>query len=360
MKILHIASGDKWAGAEVQVWTLCTELVKQGHTVHAVILNPGLLAEALMSAGVTVTVFDENKFGFRRLLDKIKLELHRWQPDVVHTHRQKENILGALANRMTVRVPSFRTVHGAPEFAPNFRQRLQVALDRFSGKRLQDGIISVSDDLTGKLKHLYPRDKLFTIANGIDAQAVQAQANAQMVLNVDKRSYHVGFVGRLEPVKRLDLFVQMARHIYTNKLLDKPVHYHVFGDGSQREAQQKWVQEHDLDAVFTFHGHTDQIRGWIKQMDSLVMPSDHEGLPMTALESLALNVPMVTHAVGGLVPLLNAAECDGLVSEHTAEGYAQKLVELVSQRPQVSLPEAYSAQENARQIVELYQAMQAR
>ena len=359
MKILHIASGDTWAGAEVQVWTLCTELVKQGQTVHAIILNPGRLAEMLAESGVTVTVLDERRFGFGKLLEKIKLELHRYQPDVIHTHRQKENILGSLANKMTISVPAFRTVHGAPEFTPSLKQRIQIGADRFTGKRLQHGIISVSDDLTQKLTGQFPVSKIHTIANGIDPEAVRKDASAhdgEVAINDQTNSLHVGFVGRMESVKRVDLFLQMAELVHHNANTEHPVHFHLFGGGSLLEEHKSWAARHKLNESVTFHGHTTIIRSWIARMDLLVMPSDHEGLPMTALESLALGVPMVTHATGGLIPLLKAAGCNGLVEKHCAAGYAERVEALLKAPPNVALPEAYTAARNANEIVALYQS----
>ena len=359
MKILHIASGDTWAGAEVQVWTLCTELVKQEQTVHAIILNPGRLAEMLAESGVTVTVLDERRFGFAKLLQKIKLELHRWQPDVIHTHRQKENILGSLANKMTISVPGFRTVHGAPEFTPSLKQRIQIGADRFTGKRLQHGIISVSDDLTQKLTGQFPASKIHTIANGIDPEAVRKDASAhdgEVAINDQTNSLHIGFVGRMESVKRVDLFLQMAELIHHNANTEHPVHFHLFGGGSLLEEHKSWATRHNLNEFVTFHGHTTIIRSWIARMNLLVMPSDHEGLPMTALESLALGVPMVTHATGGLIPLLKAAGCNGLVEKHCAAGYAERVEALLKAPPDVALPEAYTAARNANEIVALYQS----
>ncbi|MEZ5583592.1 MAG: glycosyltransferase [Candidatus Competibacteraceae bacterium] len=48
--------------------------------------------------------------------------LRRYQPHVIHTHRQKENVLAGLANATTLRAPCVRTVHGAPEHAPPWSQ----------------------------------------------------------------------------------------------------------------------------------------------------------------------------------------------------------------------------------------------
>ena len=356
MKIMQIVSGDKWAGAEVQVWTLCAQLVRQGHQVNAVVLNPGRLAEQLMAAGVTVTVLDETRFGFKTLLNKIKLELRRVQPDVVHTHRQKENILGSVANRLTVRARCFRTVHGAPEFTPSAKQRIQIALDTYCGRYLQHGVISVSDELTQKLAGRFSASRIHTIANGISTKDVQGDAANNKVEPVDENYVHIGFVGRLEPVKRVDLFIGTAAKLCEQRKPEdgKPLRFHIFGDGSLHATLVQQAQQAGISDNIVFHGHTHVVRSWISQMNFLLMPSDHEGLPMTALESLALGVPLVAHATGGLKPLLSEAFAAGLVSDHSVQGYTAQMQQVLDKPWSVSLPAAYSAATSAQHYCTLY------
>lgn len=358
MRIMHIASGDKWAGAEVQVWTLCAELVRQQHEVYAVIMNPGRLAAELEKAGVKVTVLDETQYSFWQLLGKLKAELRRVSPEVVHTHRQKENILGALANRLTINAKSFRTVHGAPEFAPSAKQKVQIAMDQFCGKYLQHGVISVDSELTEKLKGIYPAGRIHTIANGISAQHVKSDSVAASLPELDSQYTHIGIVGRLEPVKRVDLFIDTAAALLQDQDFSADLHFHIFGDGKLRPELEARCEKLQITGQVTFHGHTDVVRGWIARLDLLVMTSDHEGLPMTALESLALGVPMVAHATGGLVPLLTqAGSKQGLVSNHSVSGYVSACKTMLLNKLDVSLPAEFSAAQNAKGIVKLYQAV---
>ncbi|QJR81970.1 glycosyltransferase [Alteromonas pelagimontana] len=354
MKILHIASGDKWAGAEVQVWTLCSQLVKNGHDVSAIVLNEGRLAELLRIAGVKVTVYPESSTGFKSLLAKFRQHFNTSRPDVIHTHRQKENILGAIANRLSIKVPCFRTIHGAPEFTPSWKQRIQISADEFCGRYLQQGIVSVSEDLTRKLSDTYPRKKIHTIDNGIDVEQVKADAESAQIPPLPADVIHIGFVGRIEPVKRVDLFLETAKILLSEHSQHHQFHFHIFGDGAQRQHYQQIAENTGISQHVTFYGHTDLVRGWISKMTLLLMPSDHEGLPMTALESLALGVPMVAHATGGLIPLLNEGQGSGLVEHHEAKAYTNGVLKVLSLNPYVNLPLKFLASENAKKLEALY------
>lgn len=71
ISILHIASGDLWAGAEAQLYTLAKTLVKrQDVTLNIILLNHGLLEQKLLSAKVNVIILDEAKLNGLQILKK--------------------------------------------------------------------------------------------------------------------------------------------------------------------------------------------------------------------------------------------------------------------------------------------------
>ena len=152
-KALHIASGDLWAGAEVQMYTLVTSLLALGTSITVILLNHGTLEYRLRNAGIDVVVLDETKLsGFRILLELIRV-IRQKRPNVIHTHRHKENILGSISALVTGNIPSLRTVHGVRK-QPHFRdipQRIINLLNRLTGCFLQKRIIAVSEDLASIL-----------------------------------------------------------------------------------------------------------------------------------------------------------------------------------------------------------------
>ena len=117
--ILHIVSGDLWAGAEVQLYTLAkTQQLDHRTRVSVITLNPGRLELNLRDCGIDVTVVDESHYNGLQILVKLGNTIKDKRPDVVHTHRIKENILGSIAALLNGNVPSMRTAHGAAEHHP--------------------------------------------------------------------------------------------------------------------------------------------------------------------------------------------------------------------------------------------------
>ncbi len=65
-------------------------------------MNEGTLADKLRSAGVPVYVLDEQKVAPARIFARLWTILRTWRPDVIHTHREKENILGFIGEPIMV------------------------------------------------------------------------------------------------------------------------------------------------------------------------------------------------------------------------------------------------------------------
>lgn len=363
LKVLHIISGDLWAGAEVQACTLISELVRMPDTeVAAVVMNEGMLADQLCALGIRVEVMDERKLGPLQIWLRLRRLLKSWRPDVIHTHREKENILGMLANRACRNVPSVRTMHGGNEHTRaagwrGIRHAVVRELDRWCGRASQQRVIAVSRDLGIKLAGDFPADRVVLIENGVAAESVRSARGVAEFRTAEPHSTHIGIVGRLVPVKRVDIYLETAaylRHQY-------PAHrwrFHVFGDGPLRSDLEALSERLRISDLVTFHGHRPDIATCIGGLDALVICSDHEGMPMTALEAAALDVPTIAHDVGGLVEVVPEAF---LVARHESEGYGEAILRAIRDEGRAiarsratQTLRRFSAQGNAERVRAVY------
>src|ERR1700674_592617 len=90
LHILHVASGDLWAGAEAMLQTLAEAQHRLcGVRVTAVLLNDGQLADELRRSGAEVIILPERTLNPLQLLARLIRVIRRVKPDVVHTHRFK-------------------------------------------------------------------------------------------------------------------------------------------------------------------------------------------------------------------------------------------------------------------------------
>jgi L-malate glycosyltransferase len=360
LRVMHIISGDLWAGAEVQAYTLLKHLV-QDVDIFVILMNQGELSEKLRQQGIKVQIIDEKRHSSPYIVFSILRLIRQFKPDVIHTHRQKENILGSIANLLAMPfrgklTPSIRTAHGAPEFRPKGKQKIQVWLDRWVGRWLQKKVIAVSNDLAEKLLSIFPANHIVVIPNGVDQESLRQQASLIADFRqISPDKTHIGIIGRLEPVKRIDIFLEMAALLL--KEGKKDWQFHVIGDGKLRPELETMANQLNISAQVCFHGHRTDIPSCIASLDAIIMCSDHEGTPMTALEAMALGTPLIAHDVGGLREILSEHN-ELLVGSHTSEDYRSCLSRImVSPISHLQLKEKYQAKNNAESTEELYAAL---
>jgi glycosyltransferase involved in cell wall biosynthesis len=328
LRVMHVASGDLWAGAEVQVFHLATALSRFPDVrVEAVLLNPGELQRRLEGAGLTVTVLDEARHSAAGILARLCRLVRRVRPDIVHTHRHKENVLGGVAALVVPGCRSLRTVHGSAEHAPGRLQwgkRATRLLDRMAGRLLQQRVVAVSEPLGRELRRRFPTGRVVVIENGIDVEEVRRHGRVAVDLPGPDAGVRVAFVGRLVPVKRLDLFLEVAAE--ASRRAPKEFRFFVIGDGPVREDARRRAEALGLDAAVAWLGFTPAAPAYLARMDLMLITSDHEGLPMNVLEALCLGVPVVAHAVGGIPEVLEHGKAGTLVDGQSVAKFADLLV----------------------------------
>jgi len=361
IRVMQLASGDLWAGAEVQLYTLCCELLKRNDIkLKVVLLNYGELERRLKAKNIEVMVVDESKMGFFSIVYSVLSSCYRLKPNIIHSHGYKVNLIAGVC-RLFACVPSIRTAHGASEFTVD---RFSISgllqeVDMLIGRKIQSKVVAVSEDLKGILLPEFGRSKLEVIRNGVNVERTEGD----YINPFNTQAFNIGIVGRLTPVKRVDIFLQMVVAL-KEQSFSKVLRFYVLGDGPLKEELNVKCLSLGIDDQVQFLGQVPSAIEYIKGLDVLVMCSDHEGTPMTLLEALSVETPIVAHDVGGLRELLNGGACGVLVSEHTASAYAEKVKMLLDHPKQTVelihngknfLNEHYTAERNAASYVKLYQ-----
>lgn len=326
--VTHVVSGDIWAGAEAQVCQLVRALqANQTVSPTAVVFNDGALMQKLKAAGIPVTLADESVESPLGIIRGICRHLRQHQTDIVHTHGFKENVLGTIAQKLC-RVPkSLRTAHGNPESEKSWRnpgRRLTGLMDRLTAQYGQDAVVAVSSQLERDLSRVYP-GKTIRILNFIEIPAVPAEPATR---EDNDGVIKIGLVGRLVPVKRADLFIDTIGLLAEQ--LSGTVKGIVIGDGPLMERLKQYTDEKGLSERIEFKGFVANPAQELEQLDLLIMPSDHEGIPMVLLESILAGLPIVAHNVGGIPEILDQGRCGLLVDDHSARGYADKAALLLN------------------------------
>ena len=112
LTILHIFSGDLWAGAEVMIFNLLNKLKDDPRlNIIALSFNEGALTEKLRIAGIDTPVLSEHRHSFVQIYLKALRFNRKYKIDVIHSHRFKENVLAILLSKFPDAQQLFVTLH---------------------------------------------------------------------------------------------------------------------------------------------------------------------------------------------------------------------------------------------------------
>ncbi len=166
-----------------------------------------------------------------------------------------------------------------------------------------DTVITVSDGLRNSVIDLgVNSNRVQTIYQGIDPTVFhqnESRAQAQQKLKLNPDLKHFVWVGRMVPVKALDVLINASEILRKQNL---SFELHLIGDGPERPRLEQRVAELGLTEHVLFEGTIghDQIADWYRAADLTVMSSDSEGLPNVLRESLACGTPFVSTDVGSI------------------------------------------------------------
>ena len=133
--------------------------------------------------------------------------------------------------------------------------------------------------------------RVYVMPNSIDVQKFMFRADARESVRKEFgwNGSDVGmiFVGRLTQVKNPMLLVEMMR--------DLPVQYKLLfvGSGELQEELEKKTREYGLDGKIRFAGSRRDVSRILSGADLFLLPSFHEGLPVSALEAQANGLPCI-------------------------------------------------------------------
>jgi len=114
------------------------------------------------------------------------------------------------------------------------------------------------------------------------------------------------FIGRIEEVKGLELFVDTVIEI--NKREPGKWKGVLVGRGTYEPLIKRYIQNKSSDGLFHFTGpvfEQDKLRRIYNRATVLMISSYFEGIPMVILESLACGTPVISTNVGGIKDLIS-------------------------------------------------------
>jgi glycosyltransferase involved in cell wall biosynthesis len=293
LKILHTESSGGWGGQEIRILTESQVFFDHGHEVIIAADKDSQIAKKAFEFGVKVRPIrlSKKRWGdFKALRSLIIKE----NPDVISCHSSTDHWLAALARLTIKNSPAIvRTRHISTAVHRNWPTKW---LYSEGAEAIMTTGISIRSHLIED--HFVDSTKVFSIPTGIDLNrfAPGNQKQQRKKLGLPQNHFIFGIVATLRSWKgHADLIEAF------DKLEQPEVSLIIVGDGPQMDACRAMASKTKYPQNIYFFGNQNDVVPYLQAIDSFVLPSyANEGVPQALLQAMAVGVPVITCAIGGI------------------------------------------------------------
>ena len=342
-KIAQIITRLNIGGPTIIAFILNNDLIEYGFktALYCGELNPGetemtFIKEAENVNPIRIKGFERSikLFSDIRLILKFKRIFKKTRPIVVHTHQAKAGTVGRIAAWLSGVPVIIHTFHGTV-FKGYFNpiiSKLFVLLERLFSL-ISTYIIAISKTQAEELINIYKiasKKKIKIINLGFDLtnfyKIEEHKDKLKERYNIPKTCLTVGVIARLEPVKNISLFLDVAKGVTS---VNKNIKFIIIGDGVERKKIEKRIDELNLKEHVILTGFMEHIWRVLADLDVVALTSISEGTPVSIIEAMAAGKAVISTDVGGVKDLIEDGKTGLLIKSGDTENYIRKLLYLL-------------------------------
>ncbi|HET6892020.1 MAG TPA: glycosyltransferase, partial [Pyrinomonadaceae bacterium] len=251
----------------------------------------------------------------------------RESPDIVHTHTAKAGTVGRVAG-LFYRWLTPATLLGRPRkcrfihtyhghifhsYYGRLQTRLFITIEKLLTRLVTDCIVVVSEQQRREINEIFGigrPNQFVVIPLGLDLIAFANWQSRRHLfrdeLGAKDDELLVGIVGRLTEIKNHDLFLRAAARFKETcgAMASQPrVRFVVIGDGSLCNRLEKLAESLGLTENIVFAGNRRDPENFFPALDIVALTSLNEGTPLTLIEAMVNQRPVIATNVGGVVDL---------------------------------------------------------
>jgi glycosyltransferase involved in cell wall biosynthesis len=384
IRVLRVIARLNMGGPALHVAYLSAGLARRGYETTLVAgslaRGEGSMAYVAEEPGVDVVRLDALSREIAPIRDALSILrlarlIREQRPRILHTHTAKAGTVGRLAAllagdaRPEVVVHTFHGHVLRGYFGPVKSTAFRL-LERLLA-RVTTRLIAVSPQVRDDLVALgvASAEKFSVVRLGIELDerldTAVPGADARARLGIGPERFVVGWVGRMTGVKRTDDVLEALR-LLRERGIDAVLL--MVGDGPDRHHVEERASELGIVRHCLFLGYQEDVSGWYRAFDAMILPSANEGTPVVVIEALAAGCPVVATSVGGVPDVVREGIDGFLVPPRDTEALAERLARL-AQDPELrarmgaagreSVPPRYAVERLVGDIDELYRSLLA-
>jgi len=367
MKILHVTKkypvimgGDSTVVASLEKYQK-----KMGHKIYILTSNCEEIIKSptITKFGLKVNALSLDRINLSRIISLFILFIYSFIylrkiiPDIVHSHSPELGFILSLACKI-YKIPIINTCHGITFPDKHYsliKRKTEELLLKYAGF---NKIITVDQNSLNNFE-ISKINNVVYLPNGVDLDKFQNKR-----YNENNRTLFL-FIGRIEIDKGLAYLIHAIEKL---KDTNKKFEVWLIGVGLNQDYFKKLVIRLNLTAYIKFLGKKsrDETIDCFYKSDVFILPSLHEGFPLTLLEAWAAKLPVIITNVGGISKICKNKENALIVPPKNSEAIAEALKTLLENKTlrekigkngRKEVERKYNWESIAKQIDDIYQGV---
>jgi glycosyltransferase involved in cell wall biosynthesis len=365
MNVLHYIDNLRREGAQVMVGNLVTAADKSQINYSVCVRQPGdSLAAELGEQGIDVAG-PSQYFGFRSMRQSVsflKQICIENQIHVIHAHMADAAFLGWLVARK-LGLPLVISHHGHEILECNPVCRFVYFVLLNLAVRYAEVNIAVSPAVAERVRKLYnlKEQSVQVIGNGVripDGSQLKSKQGRKENRN---SSPTLISVGRLVPLKGQRQLIYAVAKLVS---YFPDIRLYIVGGGELVQELKQLAESNGVSRCIVLTGAVENVAAYLSQADIYVSSSRIEGMPVSVLEAMAWQLPVVASDIPGNKTVVSQGETGFLYELDNIDDLVEKIVEVVKNpefstsvaiRARSMVAQKYSAAASEEKHAQLYQ-----
>jgi len=197
-----------------------------------------------------------------------------------------------------------------------------------------DKIICCSKSVMDSISELerLPKNKLQAILSVVNFNKLKITIDREEMrhrLGLSRSDIVVGNIATISPRKGQDVLIKAFKLIRESLPGAKLI---IAGreDAQTKEGLLKLIKEFNLSKDIVFLGKQENLANIFNIMNIFILSSFIEGIPLTVVEAMYMNIPVIATDVGGLREIIEDGKTGMIVSPNNPQSIAEAAIDLLS------------------------------
>lgn len=283
-KVLYVLSSGTFSGAENVAMFIINHLKTDYNFLYT--SKNGQIKQILEENQIDYRLM--NKFDYKHL----KYIIKNYNPDIIHAHDVRATILSSFLKKREKLIAHIHVNNNDMS-----KINIKTILLLIASLRV-DKFFWVSEScFEGYIFKKFILNKSEILKNILSYDEILKKADSDKA----NYSYDVVYVGRLSYQKNPERLMQLCHEI---SMCNPNLKIGIVGVGEFSQYVKEYIENNNLINI-CYEGYKNNPLKIIKDSKVMIMTSRFEGIPMVALEAMALGIPIVSTPVDGMLDLIN-------------------------------------------------------